>query len=130
VNLPRLTAAASIYDPMTPLTFAYRAIATGKSMPVQNALILAADSCVRTSPNCTWSVQPRTLALIARASLTSVVGGDASAYVTAGYPFPLPRYRAVSCVLDRLGASSRRGMEQRLIANLPDAASSSSSPSG
>ena len=58
MNLPRLAASASIYNPMTRLHSLYHAIATGRPVPGRNAVALAADSCQCTSPNCTWSCPP------------------------------------------------------------------------
>jgi hypothetical protein len=47
MNLPRLTAAASIYNQMMPLSLLYRAMATSGLAPRKNTVSLAADSCRR-----------------------------------------------------------------------------------
>jgi hypothetical protein len=62
MNLPRLTAAASIYSTITRLNSLYLAIATGGSPPVRSVVGLAADSPMH-SPNCTWSCPPLDLCL-------------------------------------------------------------------
>jgi hypothetical protein len=63
MNLPRLTAAASIYTTITRLNSLYLAIATGGSPPVRSVVGSAADSFQCTSPNCTWSCPPLDLCL-------------------------------------------------------------------
>jgi len=55
MNIPRLTAGASIYNPVIPLNLLYRATVANGSASRHKTVNLAADRCVCTSPNCTWS---------------------------------------------------------------------------